>query len=394
MTVFEYDGRLLDRRLRGALPRGEPPRRRPDPPGLRRDPRPPRRDRGGGAHPRPRGPHRRGALPAARARRHPAGRLAADPGARRLQAARAPAAGHVPRTIVAEGDRIDVRALRARVRRGQPLHPRRARGRDPHRRRHWCCTPATSRWTSCRSTAGSPTCAPSRGWGRRASTCSSPTPPTPRSPASPPPSRTIAPGARPGVRAERAAHHRGLLRLPRAPRPAGDGRRGEARPQGRLRRPLDGAQHGHRPRPRLPRRPSRPARRHPRGRRHAAGEGRADLDRLPGRAAERAEPDRAAQPQLRAHRGGRHRRPRLLADPGQRERRLPRDQRPGPLGRPRRAQGQRARPRERARQRRRAALRLQHRQARATCCRCTARSGTCWPTPRWRGPPASPPSAS
>ena len=34
------------------------------------------------------------------------------------------------------------------------------------------CTPATSRWTSCRSTTGSPTCARSRGWARRASTCS------------------------------------------------------------------------------------------------------------------------------------------------------------------------------------------------------------------------------
>ena len=39
----------------------------------------------------------------------------------------------------------------------------------------------------------------------------------------------------------------------------------------------------------------------------------ADLHRLAGRAAERAEPDRPAQPQLRAHRGGRHRRPRLVA---------------------------------------------------------------------------------
>ena len=46
-------------------------------------------------------------------------------------------------------------------------------------------------------------------------------------------------------------------------------------------------------------------------RRHAAGPGGADLHRLPGRAAVGAEPDRPAQPQLRAHRGGRHRRPRL-----------------------------------------------------------------------------------
>ena len=38
--------------------------------------------------------------------------------------------------------------------------------------RAWCCTPATSRWTSSRSTAGSPTCARSPGSARRASTCS------------------------------------------------------------------------------------------------------------------------------------------------------------------------------------------------------------------------------
>ena len=82
------------------------------------------------------------------------------------------------------------RPVRPRVRRGQPLHPRRARGRHPDPGRHSCCTPATSRWTSSRSTAGSPTCAPSRGWARRASTSSSPTPPTPRCPASPRPSRT------------------------------------------------------------------------------------------------------------------------------------------------------------------------------------------------------------
>ena len=35
MTVFEYDGKLLDRRLRGALPRRRAARRRPDPARLR-----------------------------------------------------------------------------------------------------------------------------------------------------------------------------------------------------------------------------------------------------------------------------------------------------------------------------------------------------------------------
>ena len=53
----------------------------------------------------------------------------------------------------------------------------------------------------------------------------------------------------------------------------------------------------------------------------------------------------------------------LLAHPRQRERRLPRHQRPDAPRRRRRAQGQRQGPRLRARQRRRAALLLQHRQA-------------------------------
>ena len=35
----------------------------------------------------------------------------------------------------------------------QPLDPRRARGRRAHPGRHCWCTPATSRWTSCRWTA-------------------------------------------------------------------------------------------------------------------------------------------------------------------------------------------------------------------------------------------------
>ena len=55
-----------------------------------------------------------------------------------------------------------------------------------------------------------------------------------------------------GVRGDQAADHRGLLRLPRAPGAAGARRRRRARPQGGLRRPLDGAQHGRRPGPRLP----------------------------------------------------------------------------------------------------------------------------------------------
>ncbi len=92
--------------------------------------------------------------------------------------------------------------------------------------------------------------------------------------------KDIAPGARPGLPQERPADHRRLLRLPRAPRPAGARRRRGPRPQGRLRRPLDGAQHGHRPGPRLP---PRAAGRDGRGqgaRRPAAPEAGAGLHRL------------------------------------------------------------------------------------------------------------------
>ena len=54
-------------------------------------------------------------------------------------------------------------------------------------------------------------------------------------------------GARRDLRQHQAAHHRGLLRLARAPGPAGARRRGQAPAQGRLRRPVHGAQHGRRP---------------------------------------------------------------------------------------------------------------------------------------------------
>ena len=66
------------------------------------------------------------------------------------------------------------------------------------------------------------------------------------------PEQDIAPGPRPGVRPGDQARHRRVVRQPRAPHPAGSRRRRTAQAQGRLRRPLDGAQHGSGPRPRLP----------------------------------------------------------------------------------------------------------------------------------------------
>ena len=106
--------------------------------------------------------------------------------------------------------------------------------------------------------------------------------------------KDIAPGPRPGLRQVDPAHHRGLLRLAHPPRAAGHRRRRRPQPQGRLRRPLDGAQHGDRQGARLPPRAGRRARRRQGAGRPAGRPPGPDLDRLPGRAAQRAEPDRPA----------------------------------------------------------------------------------------------------
>ena len=81
----------------------------------------------------------------------PIDRLGPDARAHRGEAQGAPHPAVQP-----HGDRgpaREPRPVRARVHRGQPLDPRRARRRDPHARGHSCSRPATSRWTSCRSTA-------------------------------------------------------------------------------------------------------------------------------------------------------------------------------------------------------------------------------------------------
>ena len=77
MTVYEYRRQAPHRRLRRALPRGAPARRRPDPARLHADQGPPRRRRRRRAHARPRGPHRRRARTCCKlAPGHPADRLA------------------------------------------------------------------------------------------------------------------------------------------------------------------------------------------------------------------------------------------------------------------------------------------------------------------------------
>ena len=85
------------------------------------------------------------------ARRHPAGRLPVHPRPGRGEAARAPDRPDAGRGRGRRRPRR--RAVPLRVRLGQPLDPRRARRRRAHPGRAPSCTPATSRWTSCRWTA-------------------------------------------------------------------------------------------------------------------------------------------------------------------------------------------------------------------------------------------------
>ena len=105
------------------------------------------------------------------------------------------------------------------------------------------------------------------------------------------PERDISPVAGAGLRPEPATGDRGLLRLPCAPGAAGARRRRGPWPQGRLRRPLDGPQHGRGPRAGLP----AGARQHldrAAGHRELPSRAGGDhLDRLPGRAAVGVVPD-------------------------------------------------------------------------------------------------------
>ncbi len=262
---------------------------------------------------------------------------------------------------VAEGDRLAAGPLRHRVPRGQPLHPRRAGRRHPHPGRAGAAHrrlqdgPVPARPADHRPARVRPA---GRGGGR----------PLPhrlhqrRGPRLHDERGRPHPRHRHGVPHRAQAGHRLQLRQPRAPHPAGAQRRPRARPQGGLRRALDGPQHGHRPRAGLPGRAAGPGRR-PQADGQAPGRpGVRGVHRFAGRADGRAVPDGQPRPR-HPHLRGRHRPDGQLAHPGQRERDLPDHQRAHPLGRERRAQGQRQGARLRPRQRRRARLLLQHRQA-------------------------------
>ena len=90
MAVLEFAGQLLVIDCGVLFPEAEQPGVDLILPDFGVDRAPARRHRRRRPHPRARGPHRRGALPAADAGGHPAGRLPVHPGAGRGQAARAP----------------------------------------------------------------------------------------------------------------------------------------------------------------------------------------------------------------------------------------------------------------------------------------------------------------
>ena len=123
------------------------------------------------------------------------------------------------------------------------------------------------------------------------------------------------------------------------------------------------------------------------GRRPARRAGRAHVHRLAGRADGGPVPDGEQGPPDPG-RPGRHGRARVVAHPGQRERRLPGDQRPGPPRREGRAPGQRPGARLRPRQRRRAPVLLQHRRAAQRHAGARRGAAPASRTPTWRSRPA------
>ena len=295
--------------------------------------------------------------------RHPGRRLPVHAGAGRREVPGAPPA---TRTLVevAEGERRSHGVFELRVLRRQPLDPGRARGRHPHRRR---ARAAHRRHQARPAAARRPAHRPgrvlaARRRGRRP--VPGATRPTPRCPGSSCRSARSARccdgvirGASSGSSSRASPRH--VHRVQQILDVAV-----QYEPQGRVRRPVDGAQHGHRGRPRLPQRARRAVRRPRRG--------DADCRRTrcssspPGRRASRCRRCRgwrAASTGRSSIREGDTVDPGVVADPRQRERRLRRRQRAGQARRD--ASCTRATPRCTSPATRRP----------ASCCSCTTRCG-------------------
>ena len=317
MTVDRVRRQDRRRRHRPDVPDRRDARDRPGPARLLLPARARRRHRGDRPHPRPRGPRRRPALRAARDRRaagdlrRPADDRHGPLEARRAQARRRAAAG------AAGGGEGQGRPLRARADPPLALDPRHARRAahdrarlgaddrrlqvrpDPGRRpagRHVAAGRARPRRAAAalrRLDQRRPARGGAVGVERRA-------------------------GAAGDLRRLRGADHRHLLRLQHPPRPAGDRRRGQARPPGRAGRALDAQELQHRLQPRDRQRPPGPLHPAEGDRGLPRREGRRDLDRQPGRAALGAAADGQQRPPRR--RAALRRHGRLLGDAGARQR--------------------------------------------------------------------------
>ena len=263
--------------------------------------------------------------PARAGGRHPGLRRPADHRDGALQARRAPPQGG--RRQRRQGRRpLRARALRGRARAHDALDPRRGR-RDPHhagghgpRHRRLQVRPDAGRRHPRRRRApgrarpGGPAAAVRRLHQRRPS----------RLLAQRGDRRAQAPGDLPGLR---GAHRGHLLRVEHPSRPAGRPRGGRPRAQGLARRALDAQERQHR----ALAGPHRRARGDPRAAARARGlarrEARDHLDRVPGRAAQRAAAHGPPRPPAGRAAPGRHRALQRHPDPGQRARRQ-RDDRP------------------------------------------------------------------